>query len=81
MLNCKQAGIILSGTPVFMDYGKAGISAGATLGLQLHFCTRHFDVNVLSCVSMEFLIATLFRCSPQPSISTLYMTVLMTATL
>ncbi|OWZ05600.1 hypothetical protein PHMEG_00022282 [Phytophthora megakarya] len=45
MPNCKQAGIVLSGTPVFMDRGKAGISAGATLGLQLHFCTRHVAGN------------------------------------
>ncbi|OWY90582.1 hypothetical protein PHMEG_00041226, partial [Phytophthora megakarya] len=55
MLNCKQAGIVLSGTPVFIDSGKAGISAGATLGFQLHFCAHHIHVNVLSCVSMESL--------------------------
>ncbi|OWZ07851.1 hypothetical protein PHMEG_00019699 [Phytophthora megakarya] len=48
MLNCKQAGIVLSGTPVFIDSGKAGISAGATLGFQLHFCAHHIHVNVLS---------------------------------
>ncbi|OWZ18373.1 hypothetical protein PHMEG_0007544 [Phytophthora megakarya] len=46
MLNCKQAGIVSSGTPVFMDRGKTGISAGATIGLQLHFCTRHIAGNI-----------------------------------
>ncbi|OWZ19889.1 Mutatorlike Transposase [Phytophthora megakarya] len=41
LLNCMRAGIQMSKTPVFMDRGKSGIAAGATFGLQLHFCTQH----------------------------------------
>ncbi|GMF17071.1 unnamed protein product [Phytophthora fragariaefolia] len=32
--------------PCFMDRGNADIAAGSTLGLQLHFCTRHIVDNV-----------------------------------
>ncbi|KAE8901105.1 hypothetical protein PF005_g29806 [Phytophthora fragariae] len=46
LLHCMKAGIEMTDVPFFMDRGKAGIAAGSTLGLQLHFCTRHISGNV-----------------------------------
>ncbi|KAE8992375.1 hypothetical protein PR001_g20960 [Phytophthora rubi] len=46
LLPCMKAGIEMTDVPFFMDRGKAGIAAGSTLGLQLHFCTRHIIDNV-----------------------------------